>query len=44
MATYQEIKKRIFTAAADKLYAANIDGNFPNIETVRQLNRARMSQ
>ena len=37
-----EIKQRIFTAA-DELYAENLNGEFPNIEAVRQRSRAGMS-
>ncbi len=38
----QEIKERIF-AAADELHAANPNGEFPNVEAVRQLSRAGMN-
>jgi uncharacterized coiled-coil DUF342 family protein len=42
MALNQEVKERIF-AAADDLYAANPDGEFPNVEAVRQVSRAGMN-
>lgn len=42
MTINQEIKERIFTAA-DELYAASKDGEYPRIEDVRQLSRAGMN-
>lgn len=42
MALNQEIKERIF-AAADELHAASPNGEFPNVEAVRQLSRAGMN-
>lgn len=42
MAINQEIKDRIFSAA-DELYAASEDGEFPSVEAVRKLSRAGMA-
>jgi colicin import membrane protein len=42
MALSQDIKDRIF-AAADELYAITTDGEYPNVEAVRQRSRAGMN-